>query len=205
MSTTTKPQPSTQVVNVPNTLTALRLVLSIVVFALIGTGYYPAALVTFILAAGTDWVDGFWARKYGQVTQLGRIFDPFVDKIIICGTFTFLCAVPGSGMPAWVVVVVFGREMLVTALRSALEQRGADFSASWSGKLKMGFQCAAVIGSLLALHYREEDSRTLWYGTATDVPLWIHYGLLAAVWTTVISTVQSGVEYIAKAARIMRS
>jgi CDP-diacylglycerol--glycerol-3-phosphate 3-phosphatidyltransferase len=205
MSTTTKPQPSAQVVNVPNVLTAARLLLSIVVFAMIGTGYYAAALVTFIVAAGTDWIDGYWARKYGQVTQLGRIFDPFVDKIIICGTFTFLCSVPGSGMPAWVVVVVFGREMLVTALRSALEQRGADFSASWSGKLKMGFQCAAVIASLLALQLGDDDSQTLWYGTATGVPLWIRYGLLLAIWTTVFSTVQSGVEYIVKAARLMRS
>jgi CDP-diacylglycerol--glycerol-3-phosphate 3-phosphatidyltransferase len=204
MSSTTKTPVSTQIVNVPNVLTALRLVLSIVVFALIGTGHYAAALVTFVVAAGTDWVDGYWARKYGQVTQLGRIFDPFVDKIIICGTFTFLCSAPGSGMPAWVVVVVFGREMLVTSLRSALEQRGVDFSASWSGKLKMGFQCAAVVGSLLALKFGTASSQTLWYGTATDVPAWIHYGLLAAVWTTVISTVQSGAEYVAKAARLMR-
>ena len=48
----------------------------------------------FAIAAGTDWVDGFWARRYGQITQLGRILDPFADKIIICGTFTFLAAVP---------------------------------------------------------------------------------------------------------------
>ena len=48
----------------------------------------------FAIAAGTDWVDGFYARRYGQVTQLGRILDPFADKIIICGTFTFLAAVP---------------------------------------------------------------------------------------------------------------
>ena len=50
----------------------------------------------FIVAASTDWLDGYWARKYGQVTKLGRILDPFVDKIIICGTFIFLAAVPGS-------------------------------------------------------------------------------------------------------------
>lgn len=205
MATTTKAPVSTQVINVPNVLTAMRLVLAIVVFAMIGTGYYTAALITFVIAAGTDWVDGYWARKYNQVTQLGRIFDPFVDKIIICGTFTFLCAAPGSGMPAWVVVVVFGREMLVTSLRSALEQRGVDFSASWSGKLKMGFQCAAVIASLLALQLGNAGSQTVWYGTATEVPSWVHIGLLLSIWTTVFSTVQSGVEYIAKAARIMRS
>ena len=49
-------------------------------------------LFVFVVAASTDWIDGWWARKYGQVTKLGRIFDPFVDKIIICGTFIFLAA-----------------------------------------------------------------------------------------------------------------
>ena len=69
--------------NVPNQLTALRLILSIVVFALIPFKFYLLATAFFILAAGTDWVDGYWARKYDQVTQLGRIFDPFVDKVLI--------------------------------------------------------------------------------------------------------------------------
>ena len=97
----------------------------------------------FVVAAGTDWLDGYWARKYGQVTNLGRILDPFVDKIIICGTFIFLAAVPDSGVQAWMAVVIVGRELLVTALRSYLEGEGADFSASMSGKLKMA---AAVPG-----------------------------------------------------------
>ncbi len=102
------------------------------------------------MAAGTDWLDGYWARKYGQVTTLGRILDPFVDKIIICGTFIFLAAVPDSGVAAWMAVVIVGRELLVTALRSYLEGEGADFSAIMSGKLKMVLQCVAVLVSLYA-------------------------------------------------------
>src|SRR5690242_17917836 len=116
------------VFNVPNQLTTLRLVLSIVLFVLIelGTqlatpGYYLAAMVVFIVAAGTDWLDGYWARKYAQVTTLGRILDPFVDKVIICGTFIFLAALPESGLTAWMAVVVVARELLVTALRGFLE------------------------------------------------------------------------------------
>ena len=110
----------------------------------------------FVVAAGTDWVDGFWARRYGQVTTLGRILDPFVDKIIICGTFIFLVAESAiRASPAWMAVIVVGRELLVTALRSFLEEQGADFSAKLSGKLKMVLQCLAATLSLLALSQAE--------------------------------------------------
>src|SRR5258707_10914615 len=80
--------------NVPNTLTIARLVLSIFCFVCLSFDWYLASLVLFVIAAGTDWVDGFYARRYGQITQLGRILDPFSDKIIICATFTFLAAAP---------------------------------------------------------------------------------------------------------------
>src|ERR1044071_9331417 len=80
--------------NVPNVLTVARLVLSVFCFFCLAIGWYLPALVLFVIAAGTDWIDGFYARRYGQITQLGRILDPFADKIIICGTFTFLAAVP---------------------------------------------------------------------------------------------------------------
>ncbi|MCA9267606.1 MAG: CDP-diacylglycerol--glycerol-3-phosphate 3-phosphatidyltransferase [Planctomycetales bacterium] len=206
------PRAAASVWNVPNTLTAMRLTLAIVVFALIPLGCYRAAMAVFLLAASTDWIDGYWARKYNQVTQLGRIFDPFVDKIIICGTFIFLSAEPGSGLPAWMSVVVVGRELLVTALRSFLEQRGADFSASMAGKLKMVFQCAAVVASLMALAKSEfgfvqdaSPSQTLWYGSATELPGWLFVGLMAAAWLSVLSTVQSGVGYILRAAQLLKA
>ncbi len=109
MSVITKKQPGEQrVFNVPNQLTVLRLLLSIALFALIEFEYYLAGTVVFAVAASTDWLDGYWARKYGQVTNLGRILDPFVDKIIVCGTFIFLAAVPGSGVRAWMAVVIVG-------------------------------------------------------------------------------------------------
>ena len=141
----------------PEHLTIARLVLSIFCFVFLAFDWYLPALVLFAIAAGTDWVDGFWARRYGQITQLGRILDPFADKIIICGTFMFLAAVPptitgesASEIAAWMAVVVVARELLVTALRSFFEEHGSDFSAKWSGKWKMVFQCAAVAASLCA-------------------------------------------------------
>jgi len=103
--------------NVPNVLTIARLVLSVICFVTLTLGWFLPSLVLFAIAAGTDWVDGFYARRYGQITQLGRILDPFADKIIICGTFTFLAAVPpdfyhrgmdasASEISAWMAVVV---------------------------------------------------------------------------------------------------
>lgn len=194
------PLTSNTVLNVPNILTAIRFLLAIVVFVLIPFGQYVAAIVVFLLAASTDWIDGYWARKYGQVTKLGRIFDPFVDKIIICGTFIFLAAEQGSGITAWMAVVVMGRELLVTALRSFIEQEGGDFSAQMSGKLKMVFQCVAVVASLIVLR------RLQLVGDREAVlPQWLYWTLHGSVWVAVLSTVQSGLEYIMAAARMLGS
>ncbi|MFZ1934510.1 MAG: CDP-alcohol phosphatidyltransferase family protein, partial [Thermoguttaceae bacterium] len=78
--------------NFPNQLTSLRLLLSVVMFCFVTQDYYLTSFVLFVIAAGTDWLDGYYARKYGQVTTLGRILDPFADKVIVCGTFIFLVA-----------------------------------------------------------------------------------------------------------------
>src|SRR5262245_20644081 len=132
------------ILNVPNVLTTARFLLSIVVFVLIPLHHYLAAMIVFLLAASTDWIDGWWARKFNQVTKLGRIFDPFVDKIIICGTFIYLAAEwPHSGIAPWMTVVVVGREMLVTAIRSEIEGRGGDVAAKRLGTLKRECTCGA--------------------------------------------------------------
>jgi CDP-diacylglycerol--glycerol-3-phosphate 3-phosphatidyltransferase len=182
-------------INVPNLLTAARLVLSIVVFVLIPLEQYLAALIVFIIAASTDWVDGYWARKYNQVTQVGRVFDPFVDKIIICGTFILLAVeMKGSlyGIQGWMAVVVVGREMLVTALRGAIEQGGGDFSAKMAGKLKMVLQCVAAGAALVVLMFGPGQA-----------PQWLAWTMFVSVWLAVLLTIYSGVEYIVAAARIM--
>src|SRR5690606_14687818 len=91
------------------------------------------------------------ARKWNQITPLGRIMDPFVDKIIIGGTMIFLIAQPASGATAWMTFVVIAREMFITGLRSVLEGHGVDFSAKMSGKLKMVLQSAVIPLCLLSL------------------------------------------------------
>jgi CDP-diacylglycerol---glycerol-3-phosphate 3-phosphatidyltransferase len=192
-TTTQRPRIDAQsLLNIPNQLTTLRLILSIILFVTIPLGHYFTSTILFAIAAGTDWLDGYYARKYKMVTTLGRILDPFVDKIIICGTFIMLCAVPNSGIMAWMAVVVMGRELLVTTLRSFLEGEGRDFSAQWSGKFKMGFQCAAVIWSLVALQFSTEE-----------LPNWIASGLPIVAWLAVLSTVYSGIVYVFAAIRLL--
>ncbi len=191
------PSPSSSenvIVNVPNVLTLARFILAIVSFACVAYHAFGWGLAAFGVAAATDWIDGYWARKYKQVTKLGRVFDPFVDKILICGIFTFLAAEPNSGIAAWVSVLIMGREMLVTALRGTVEQMGGDFSAKMAGKLKMVFQCAAAVSSLIVLIY---------HGASQEVPAWITWTLIGSVWLAIISTIYSGLEYVVLAARFM--
>jgi CDP-diacylglycerol---glycerol-3-phosphate 3-phosphatidyltransferase len=182
-----------RLLNVPNQLTVLRLLLSVVLFGLIALEYYLAGMFVFAVAAGTDWLDGYWARKYGQVTNLGRILDPFVDKIIVCGTFIFLAAVPTSGVHAWMAVVIVGRELLVTALRSYLEGEGADFSAVMSGKLKMAVQCLAALLSLYTLSLG-----------AVERPPALEWALVASIWAAVLLTLYSGAAYVQRAVMLLR-
>lgn len=164
--------------NLPNLITTSRLLLSVVLFAMIYIdGLWISAAILFVVAAATDAVDGYIARRYGQVTTLGRILDPFVDKIIICGAFVFLLEKStASGINAWMVIIVLGREMFVTSLRSFLEQHGRDFSATWSGKVKMILQCVAVTASLLSLSPQIESPG---FSALRDVLLWLAVGVTA--------------------------
>ncbi len=180
---------SKSIYNVPNALTSVRFALAIAVMALIPSGHYTAGLVVFLVAASTDWMDGYWARKYGQVTKLGRIFDPFVDKIIICGTFISLVAVKDAGVAPWVATLVVGRELLVTSLRGLIEGAGGDFSASQMGKWKMVLQCAAVVSILLFLIY--------------DM-VWLFYASQFLLWSAILLTLYSGYDYAVVASRVMR-
>jgi CDP-diacylglycerol--glycerol-3-phosphate 3-phosphatidyltransferase len=183
--------------NVPNQLTVARLMLAIVCFIFLALHFYRTALCLFVVAAGTDWVDGYWARRYGQITQLGRVLDPFADKIVICGTFIFLAAEAESKIAPWMAVVVVARELLVTAIRSFFEERGVDFSAKASGKWKMVLQCAAAAASIYLLSQLE-------VAAATSPPPWLPRLVAVLVWGAIVLTVYSGWEYVRNALAMVR-
>ena len=180
-----------QVWNVPNSISLSRLVLAIVVGILIELGFFTTAWIVFVIAASTDFVDGYWARRFNQITKLGRILDPFVDKIIITAAMVSLVGVPGSGVAAWMATVVVGRELLVTSLRGMIEGSGGDFSARWMGKWKMLFQCVAVVACLILVSHSEP-------------PTWLKWFTTVALWSAIILTIASGVDYVAQAIRIGR-
>jgi len=178
--------------NLPNALTMTRILLAFMLFGLLECRYYMAGLVLFLIAACTDWIDGWWARKFNQCTVFGRITDPFADKLVVCGALIYLVAIPTltevpGGLAVWMVVVMIARELLITTIRAFLEQQGRDFSAKMSGKLKMGFQCVAIPACLL------------WVMTEPRQPVWIYWVMVVSVWATLLITIYSGLLYVVAA------
>ncbi len=159
--------------NLPNQITVARLLMAIVFFAVLAQFSIQApspqlrmldvCAALFLVAALSDAVDGYLARKLNEVTALGRVLDPFVDKILILGAYIFLAGngfVDDTGqlvsdVAPWMVVVILGRELLVTSLRSVNEGTGRAFGANWHGKLKMFLQSTAVVWVLLTLAHPE--------------------------------------------------
>ena len=118
--------------------------------------------VLFVVAAATDYVDGYLARKWGIVTAFGRVADPFADKVLTCGTMVMLLRFDDARdlMPAWVVTTIIAREFLVTAIRGLAESKGVAFPADRLGKWKMVAQCLAI-GSLFTVVAGVETFRTM--------------------------------------------
>ncbi len=173
--------------NVPNTLTIGRLGLSVVVFALISLEQWFVALVVFGLAALSDALDGYLARKLNQETPLGRQLDPLVDKVIVAGCYIYLLTVKETGLHPWMVTAVVIRELLIQGLRSHLEGGGQAFGAKMAGKIKTTFQCLSISAILLFLSTRP----------ATGSP-WL-LGRDVLTWAAVVMTLYSGLGYVVAA------
>jgi CDP-diacylglycerol--glycerol-3-phosphate 3-phosphatidyltransferase len=192
MATAPTRSPSAAVFNLPNGLTLARLVLAVVLFICISLEWWLVGLAVFIVAAITDWLDGYLARKHGSASAFGRNFDPLVDKVLICGAFIFLLPVAEARLTAWMVTVVVGRELVITGLRSFMESQAASFGADWLGKLKMGLQCAALIAILVVLSWGHSC------GFLTAVQVGLIYAMLAA-------TALSGLQYLWRALTLLRA
>lgn len=191
----------------PNALVVLRLVLAGVFVALVSIDPLasPARLLTaaaiFVVAALTDMLDGKLARAWNAITRFGRVMDPFADKVLVLGAFVCLAGpafhvgdrpdthpLQASGVYPWMVVLILGRELLVTSLRGLVEGAGGDFSAIAAGKWKMVAQSVAVplILILLAAGRWDHGEPARW---AIDLTAWI----------TLLVTLASGVPYLQRA------
>jgi len=194
--------------HIPNMLTASRFFLAIGLFIILS--FYDTrtaagltwplldvAFVVFLVGVCTDMVDGYLARALGHLTTFGRIADPFVDKIIICGTLIYCAgsqfvdpADPSgnlTGWKPWMVVVIVARETLVTGMRSFSESHSLSFAATASGKIKMIIQCVAICWSLFyAAHW-------------TAGPQWTQVARDVLVWSTTLFTGLTGLIYVKRA------
>jgi CDP-diacylglycerol---glycerol-3-phosphate 3-phosphatidyltransferase len=197
MATITTPPPRAPVNNLANQLTAARFVLAIVLFILISAGWWATCLAVFLVAAFTDWLDGYLARAYNLGSTLGRNLDPLVDKVLTCGAYIFLLRVDGAGLSPWMVTVVVARELIITGLRSFLEQAGVVFGADWLGKLKMGLQCAVLIAIFTYLSFQGQqvpEAANQFLSVVRDVLI---YAMLAV-------TALSGLQYLWRAASLLK-
>lgn len=154
-------------INLPNQITIARLFIAVIFFICLAqfSAREPTlwlldlGAVLFVIAAITDIIDGYLARKHNQVTSLGRILDPFVDKILVIGAYAFLAGdgfVDAEGtkisdVAIWMLVVIFGRELLVTSLRGVTEAEGQSFASNIYGKAKMLLQTITVVYILLTV------------------------------------------------------
>lgn len=169
--------------NLPNKLTVLRVcMVPVFVFLMLwdglgANGRYAAAAV-FIIASATDWFDGYLARKHNLVTDFGKFMDPIADKLLVCSAM--ICLVELEALAAWIVIIIIGREFIISGFRLVASDKGTVIAASYWGKFKTVFQMVMVILLILDL------------GGVFDVIA------QAVTWIALILTVVSLVDYLRK-------
>ena len=192
--------------NLPNAITLARLGLTAVYLAAAcqsGAGYATGALVAFTIAAATDWLDGYLARKLGQVTALGKLLDPLVDKILVCSAFVHLSTL--DLCPLWVTTIIMAREFLITGLRQLAMERGVVIAADRWGKLKTIAQiCFIVIALLWKVHQSASNNLS---SNANSVWNWLSpqqppFQLLLAL--ALVLTVLSAMNYLRHGRELFR-
>jgi len=172
-------QSMAKLANLPNFLTMLRIAAIPVIVWLLQDPSPRAATITFfvyIAASFTDFLDGYVARRYGLTTVIGQMLDPLADKLLVVSALVMLALIDRSpSIPAWLLVIIIGRELAVTGLRSIAATEGIVLGAEASGKLKMLLQSIAVPGLILHYTYFGISFHTVGFLTllaATAVGLW---------------------------------
>ncbi len=187
------------ILNPPNIVTLFRIAcIPLMVVILLSpsreAGFWAAAV--FALASASDWLDGYLARRMGIVTVFGKFLDPIADKLLV--TAALVMILPFNRVPAWIVLLILTREIVITGLRSIASSEGIVIQASDLGKYKTIFQITAVIGLLLHYEYR-------WF-FGVDHPLLtvsMHNTGMFFLWIALVLTVWSGVDYLVKFIKII--
>lgn len=149
--------------NLPNSITLSRICSIPLLIWILSSSHFTSvhgqkellASALFIAASMTDGIDGYLARKRGQITTMGILLDPLADKLLIAAAFVVLVQLNPSLVPAWVAVVVIGREFLVSGLRSIAASEGFTIEASELGKFKMVVQIVSVVAVILDHRWKE--------------------------------------------------
>ncbi|RII31583.1 MAG: CDP-diacylglycerol--glycerol-3-phosphate 3-phosphatidyltransferase [Geobacter sp.] len=187
------------ILNLPNILTMMRIAAIPLLAALLmspsqSAGFWAAAV--FSLASITDWLDGYLARRMGIVTVFGKFLDPIADKLIVMAALIMI--LPFGRVPAWMVLLILGREIIITGLRGIASSEGIVIQASDLGKFKTIFQIVAIIGLLLHYNYN-------WF-FGIDLP-WLHVNMhnvgMFFLWIATLLTVWSGIDYLARFVRVI--
>jgi len=215
---------------IPNLITTARLILAIVFFVILswyqyeGRGHSTLLTIGFftcLIAISTDYIDGYLARLWKVESGFGRVVDPFVDKILVLGSFIFFAGknfiiatevVDGqiyvahtiTGVTPAMVVVILGRELLVTSIRGLAEKSGVSFGADKWGKLKMVMQSVTILVIITYVYFLEVLQRRAspeayeayrsYAGMFRDI----------CIWTTLVVTVGSAWGYLVRSVQFMR-
>lgn len=185
--------------NLPNILTLVRIALIPVMAVLLlspskEAGFWAAAV--FAIASITDWLDGYLARKMEIVTVFGKFLDPIADKLIVMAAL--IMVLPFGRIPAWMVLVILGREIIITGLRGIASTEGIVIPASDLGKFKTIFQIVAILGILLHYDYH-------WFFGIDHPYLYVnmHNVGMFYLWIATIITIWSGVDYLVKFTKVI--
>lgn len=171
--------------NLPNKLTIARVIAVPFFIAAYLTQNYIPAFIIFIVASFTDMLDGKIARKYNLVTNFGKIMDPLADKILVYAAFCLM--VQDSVVPGWMLIIILAREFAIAGMRTVAASEGIVIAAAMSGKIKTVLQMIAVPLLLLL---------PILAGTSVEFIFYI--GAQIFLWSSLIMTIYSGVEYILK-------
>ena len=184
-------------VNLPNSITLTRIFSIPLLIWILTTSRFQSvdgekallASALFIAASFTDGIDGYLARKRGQITTIGMLLDPLADKLLIAAAFVTLVQFNPSLVPAWMAVVIIGREFLVSGLRSIAASEGFTIEASDLGKFKMLVQIVSVVAVILDHRWKE------WIVGPYIFP--VHWIAFIAIWFMVFLSSVSAIDYFA--------